>query len=337
MISNERQYRITRTLVERFHRQIDAATTAGPENIHPEIHAAMVEGLRSQLRSMEIELAEYERLRAGVKSLEVTSFAEVPPSLIKIRIARGWTQAELARRLDLAEQQIQRYEADLYKGVSWDRLTEIADVLGIQVQARLGLPDATALDPLGVSIWRRAGLALLLREIEKRRGRPVEGRMDLQKLVVLWSDMITARLGAPVFAHRAWNYGAFDEEILRDVEFMEAEGLIQVEGPRENASRVQGKVLRKALRHLRAEPRDERYELTKEGLRWLRGFLESDAHGSVEQKHELIRLAAGLARQYGEIPLDRLVEETYSRFPSFAEQSLIKDKVLGRIRKRAKT
>ncbi len=72
------------------------------------------------------------------------------------------------------------------------------------------------------------------------------------------------------------------------------------------------------------------------GLRWLRGFLESDTYGSLDQKQEFVRLAAGLARRYGHIPLERLIEETYSKFPSFAERSLIKDKVLSRIRKRVR-
>jgi transcriptional regulator with XRE-family HTH domain len=296
----------------------------------------MVEGLKSQLRSLEVELSDYERLQTGVRQLEVSSFAELPTALIKMRIARQWTQAELARRMDLPEQQIQRYEADVYKGVAWDRLSEIASVLGIRLDARLRLPDATNLDPLAVAVWRRAGLALLLREIKDLRGRPVQGRMDLQKLLVLWSDVVTSQLGAPIYAHKAWNYGAFDDEVLRDIEFLEAEGLVGVESSSTSYQRAHGNVLKKALRHLRAEAKDETYELTKEGLRWLRKFLESDAYGGPEQKRSLAGLASDLAKRYGNVPLDRLIEETYKQFPSLAERSLIKDKVLSRIRKRAR-
>ena len=69
-----------------------------------------------------------------MKSRKARSLRELPIVLIEGRIAAGLTQRELAERLGLPEQQIQRYEATLYGGVSLERLQEVADVLGIEIE-----------------------------------------------------------------------------------------------------------------------------------------------------------------------------------------------------------
>ena len=43
----------------------------------------------------------------------------------------------LAEKLGLKEQQIQRYEATLYAGLSLERLQEVADTLGLEIEERV--------------------------------------------------------------------------------------------------------------------------------------------------------------------------------------------------------
>jgi len=50
------------------------------------------------------------------------------------RIMRNWTQKELADKLAVAEQQVQRYEATQYKCVSVERLQAVADALKLRVR-----------------------------------------------------------------------------------------------------------------------------------------------------------------------------------------------------------
>ena len=52
-------------------------------------------------------------------------------SLIVARIARGMTQKDLARKLGLKEQQIQRYESDRYRTISLANFKRVATVLGV--------------------------------------------------------------------------------------------------------------------------------------------------------------------------------------------------------------
>ncbi len=82
-----------------------------------------LEALAGTLGDFAAELAEYDDLN-NATLIEATGIGEFPTALIRARIARGLTQRELAERLGLAEQAIQRYEATDYLGVSFSRLVE---------------------------------------------------------------------------------------------------------------------------------------------------------------------------------------------------------------------
>lgn len=138
MITNERQYRIAKSEARKFEKAI-AATERGPgSDVHPRIHRAMIESLESELAVLSDQLEQYEALKSGkVKSREVRSLRDLPIVLIEGRIAARLTQRDLAKRLGLPEQQIQRYEATLYAGVSLERLQQVADTLGLEIEERV--------------------------------------------------------------------------------------------------------------------------------------------------------------------------------------------------------
>jgi HTH-type transcriptional regulator/antitoxin HigA len=144
VITNERQYRIAKSEARKFEEAVAAARARGPSaDVHPRIHQAMIESLESELAALREQLKRYEALKAGkVKSRRARSLRELPIVLIEGRIAAGLTQLGLAKRLDLPEQQVQRYEATLYAGVSLERLQEVAEALGIEIEehARYAVP-----------------------------------------------------------------------------------------------------------------------------------------------------------------------------------------------------
>ena len=136
MIKNERQYRITRTQAERFARTLDGLRERSGEadGMHPMIAQAQVDAVSSQLADLEAELREYEAIREGEFPVEALREAvNLPELLIKARIARGLTQRELADRVGLKEQQIQKYEATDYVAAKWSRIREVADVLSMEL------------------------------------------------------------------------------------------------------------------------------------------------------------------------------------------------------------
>ena len=134
MITNERQYQISKAQVAKFRAAIDAPD-ACIRTLPPRGQKALREAARSQLDDLLAEVADYEQLRDGeLTSIVAESIADLALALIQARIMRNWTQKELAERLVVAEQQVQRYEATQYKGVSVERLQAVADALKLRVR-----------------------------------------------------------------------------------------------------------------------------------------------------------------------------------------------------------
>lgn len=136
MIKNERQYRITKAQAARLDHALAelAQSSHEKENIHPLLLKAEQQGVKSQLADLRAELKEYEDLRAGKYAIPpLDPFTEFPLVLIKARIAKGLTQKELAKRLGLKEQQIQKYESTEYASASLSRVREIAEALGVKL------------------------------------------------------------------------------------------------------------------------------------------------------------------------------------------------------------
>lgn len=135
MIKNERQYRITKAQAARFSKALDNLRHQPNPELHPMIARAQQDALRSQLADLDNELREYESLKSGdfpMESLKVVS--EVPSVLIKARIATGLSQRDLAERVGLKEQQIQRYEATDYATANLARIMEVVSALGTAVE-----------------------------------------------------------------------------------------------------------------------------------------------------------------------------------------------------------
>jgi len=93
------------------------------------------EGMVTQL---EDELREYDELKAGgLKLPPIEKLDEIAPFVTKIRIAKGISQTELARRLGVSKQVISRYEESDYQTVGIGRLQEILDAIGISALVTL--------------------------------------------------------------------------------------------------------------------------------------------------------------------------------------------------------
>jgi ribosome-binding protein aMBF1 (putative translation factor) len=135
MIKNEREYRITKAQAEKFERALAEISASGDTGLHPLLQKAQREGIQSQLEELQEQISEYEALRSGSRLvISLDSLEELPQALIQARIAAGLTQRELAERLGLKEQQIQRYEATEYASADLARLNEIARALKIRVR-----------------------------------------------------------------------------------------------------------------------------------------------------------------------------------------------------------
>ena len=109
--------------------------------------AAQVAKLREPLESFHLQLAEevesYERLKRGQFG-EFENLQGLGQVLIGLRIARGMTQRELARRMDADETAVSRDERNEYHGITVERAKKVLDALGVRLVTRVEV------EPLGV-------------------------------------------------------------------------------------------------------------------------------------------------------------------------------------------
>ncbi len=134
MITNERQYRISRAQLKKLRDAARAFDLEETTKCHKSRVLAKAElgALTSEVDNLKAQVREYEDLKSGfVTGLKATSLEELPTVLIKARIAKGLSQRQLANALGVKEQQIQRYESSDYASVSLRRLVRVADALGL--------------------------------------------------------------------------------------------------------------------------------------------------------------------------------------------------------------
>jgi transcriptional regulator with XRE-family HTH domain len=169
MIKNERQYQMSKAQIREFENAM-AATNQGevPDNVHPDLLTAQKNALQSQIEELAHEVMEYEALKEGkITSFEAQSLEELPILLVKARIARGVTHKELADRLLVKEQQVQRWEFNDFSGASLDNLKAIANALGVVFTQKLYVPKKGVTAKVFLDYLSQAGLStdFLLRRI----------------------------------------------------------------------------------------------------------------------------------------------------------------------------
>jgi DNA-binding transcriptional regulator YiaG len=144
VITNERQYRITKAQLKRFDDDLSAheARTPGAD-VDPRLHQAMRDALASEAEELRAQLARYDQLRNGtITGRDLDSLRDLPTALIEARIAANLTQRALADRLGVAEQQVQRWEATAYAGVGLERLQDVADALDARIRENVTYSSA---------------------------------------------------------------------------------------------------------------------------------------------------------------------------------------------------
>lgn len=148
MIKNEKQYQVTKSRLNDFKVSLKELEKEG----YPLLKKLHYKALQSQINKFEKEIEEYELLKEGsLNYLYANDLSEISEILIKARIANRLTQAELAERLKLKEQQIQRYEISNYSTANFNRIIEIAYALELRFdKMKIKVREAILAIPEGI-------------------------------------------------------------------------------------------------------------------------------------------------------------------------------------------
>ena len=170
MILNERQFKIASSQLQKLSKAV--VSPKEDQQVPDWVREAQASAIRSQIDELEQEIREYQLLRSGKRVVStITDLGQLALTLIQARIAKGMTQSDLADRLGLNEQQIQRYEASNYAGASLTRLAAIANELEVRIQETWQSQEGDAGDTL--LVWQNAGAIdwskFPLKEMLKRR------------------------------------------------------------------------------------------------------------------------------------------------------------------------
>jgi transcriptional regulator with XRE-family HTH domain len=235
MITNERQYKITRSSVDRFRKAIgELANGLEVADVHPRLVQAQREAMESQLADLQAEMVEYDRLKStDVSLISIDSFGELADGLIKARIAGGLSQRALAERLGIKEQQIQRYEAERYASASYQRLREITDALGVRIKNEIVLPVVPHGFQSLVNKLRQVGIDrdfLLSRLLPSADAARATDEIDSD-------DYVTAKAGAVLERVFGWTRdNLFGAQALIAPRFAAAEARFKMPGNRPHAA-----------------------------------------------------------------------------------------------------
>ena len=132
MIKNEKQYKISKNRLA----EMDGNIAAKKLKI---VTGSKEEGAINSLvmfrNSIKEEIKQYETLKRKKSNFKKQlSIIQLPQVLIEHKITKGLTQKQFAEILGIKEQQLQRYEADNYKSVSFGRLLEYIDKAKIKIK-----------------------------------------------------------------------------------------------------------------------------------------------------------------------------------------------------------
>lgn len=141
MILNERDLREARNNLSTLNAALSSERVLEPmvKGLPPEVVVQVSRAMKSERAELAEVIAAYEYAKDSGDHRPLQKRAGTDPglTLIVARIAKGMSQRDLAWRLGVKEQQVQRYEADRYSTISLKNYERVAALLGVSLRAEI--------------------------------------------------------------------------------------------------------------------------------------------------------------------------------------------------------
>lgn len=134
-------------------------------------------------------------------------------------------------------------------------------------------------------------------------GEPIEGRTRLQKLVFLMQKRIEEdKDDSPIsdcYNFIAYDYGPFSKDLYDDLD-----------------DAIEKNFVRSETEPISEDKEKYIYEIENSGKDWIENHLSED------ETKPILQLADNVKNEYGDVYLSNLINEVYSRYPEYAENSI---------------
>ncbi|MHA4810494.1 helix-turn-helix domain-containing protein [Flavitalea flava] len=135
MIKNEKQYKITKKKILGIKEKI-AQMSTGNEPAHLKDQLILASLINFQ-KDLEEEISAYDLLSKNKSiTLDERIIDDLPLMLIEFKLSCGLTQKEFSKKIGMKEQQLQRYEAENFKSISFKNLIKILHSVGLEIKIK---------------------------------------------------------------------------------------------------------------------------------------------------------------------------------------------------------
>jgi HTH-type transcriptional regulator/antitoxin HigA len=150
IISTDRQARELEAEIERLSHALSSEQTL--KSIIEGLPELAIEGIRRSLATEKRELSKkldaYRQAQDGdVEPMKQQVGDDLGDILIIARLAQKWTQKDLARKLGLQEQAIQRWESERYRSINLANYMKVARALSLNLSAQFLSPKVAQWQP----------------------------------------------------------------------------------------------------------------------------------------------------------------------------------------------
>jgi DNA-binding XRE family transcriptional regulator len=137
MIRNEAEYQhASARLLEERSRLSEHRARLKEVGLDDDEVKRVIDPIESFHLQLQEEVERYERLRRGEFD-ELVNLRGLGHLLISLRIAKGVSQRDLAKRLEVHESQISRDERNEYFGITLERAIKILDALNVKLHTKV--------------------------------------------------------------------------------------------------------------------------------------------------------------------------------------------------------
>ncbi|MBX2930868.1 MAG: hypothetical protein KF781_02845 [Chitinophagaceae bacterium] len=135
MIKNEKQYRVSKNKLKELHNKLNELKTNKKRTFSQNMVLASMQNIKEEIEG---EIKAYENLKTSQKiQFKETSIEQLPQLLTEYKIANHLSNKEFSEQLNLKEQQLQRYEATGFRGVSFDKLVSFLNKTDLKIKIKV--------------------------------------------------------------------------------------------------------------------------------------------------------------------------------------------------------